>query len=141
MKEKSEVNHIFQKFHIMVQNQFNAQIQVFKTDNAREYFKSHLESYLSHHGIIHTSSCVDTPQQNGVAERKNRHFLEVARALLFTSNMPKYFWGEAVLTAAYLINQMPSRVHKFQSFHQVLFKTYHHTKFISLDVLIRVFGC
>ena len=87
MKEKSEVNHIFQKFHMMIQNQFNAQIQVFKTDNAREYFNSHLESYLSHHGIIHTSSCVDTPQQNGVAERKNRHLLEVARALLFTSNM------------------------------------------------------
>lgn len=141
MKEKSEVNHIFQKFHMMIQNQFNAQIQVFKTDNASEYFKSHLESYLSHHGIIHTSSCVNTPQQNGVAERKNRHILEVARALLFTSNMPKYFWGEAVLTAAYLINRMPSRVHKFQSPHQVLLKIYPHTKFISSDVPIRVFGC
>ena len=43
MKEKYKVNHIFQKFHMMVQNQFNAQIQKFKTNKAREYFKSHLE--------------------------------------------------------------------------------------------------
>ena len=63
MKEKSEISHIFQNFHMMVQNQFNAHIQIFKTNNAKEYFKSHLESYLSHHSTIHISSCVDTSQQ------------------------------------------------------------------------------
>ncbi|RVW26375.1 Retrovirus-related Pol polyprotein from transposon TNT 1-94 [Vitis vinifera] len=51
----------------------------------------------------------DTPQQNGIAERKNRHLLEVARSLMFSMNVPKLFWGQAVLTAAYLINRMPSR--------------------------------
>ncbi|RVW79952.1 Retrovirus-related Pol polyprotein from transposon RE2 [Vitis vinifera] len=66
--------------------------------------------FLAQEGIVHLSSCVDTPQQNGIAERKNRHLLEVARSLMFSMNVPKLFWGQAVLTAPYLINRMPSRV-------------------------------
>ncbi|KAL5804087.1 hypothetical protein ACOSQ3_030887 [Xanthoceras sorbifolium] len=69
----------------------------------------------SEKGIYHQSTCVDTPQQNGIAERKNRHLLEVARALMFSMNVPKYLWGEALLTAAYLINRMPTRVLKYQT--------------------------
>ncbi|RVW12523.1 Retrovirus-related Pol polyprotein from transposon TNT 1-94 [Vitis vinifera] len=80
------------------------QSHILKSDNAKEYFTSSLSTYLQNHGIIHISSCVDTPQQNGVAERKNRHLLEVARCLMFSSNVPNYFWGEAILTATYLIN-------------------------------------
>ena len=99
MKEKSETVTIFQFFHTMVLTQFKSHIQVLKTDNAKDYFNSILGPYLANHGIVHISSCVDTPQQNGVAERKNRHLLEVARANMFTNNVPKHFWGEAVLTA------------------------------------------
>ena len=43
-------------------------------------------------GIIHQSSCIDTPQQNGVAERKNRHLLDVVRSIMLTMNVPKNFW-------------------------------------------------
>ena len=67
-------------------------------------------TYLSNHGIIHQITCPNTPPQNGVAERKNRHLLEVARSLMFQMNVPKYLWSEAVLIAAYLINRMPSRI-------------------------------
>ena len=59
---------------------------------------------------IHESSCITTPQQNGVVERKNRHLLECTRALLFLQNVPKSYWGEVVLTSAYVINRIPSRV-------------------------------
>ena len=97
MKEKSETATIFQFFHTMISTQFKSQIQVLKTDNAKDYFNSILGSYLSKHGIVNISSCVDTPQQNGVAERKNRHLLEVARANMFTNKVPKHFWGEVVL--------------------------------------------
>ena len=61
-------------------------------------------------GIIHQTTCPGTPPQNGVAERKNRHLLEVARSLMFQMNVPKYLWSEAVMTAIYLINRMPSRI-------------------------------
>ena len=91
MKEKSETSHIFQNFHKMIQTQFQTNIQVLRTDNARDFFNSVLGSYLQSNGIIHQSSCVDTPQQNGVAKRKNRHLLEVARSLLFSSHVPKRF--------------------------------------------------
>lgn len=46
----------------------------------------------------------------GLLKEKNKHLLEVARAIMFSMNIPKYFWGDAVLTASYLINRMPTRV-------------------------------
>ncbi|KAL0419100.1 UNVERIFIED_CONTAM: Retrovirus-related Pol polyprotein from transposon TNT 1-94, partial [Sesamum radiatum] len=49
-----------------------------------------------------------TPQQNGVAERMNRTLLEKVRCMLISSGLPKSFWGEALVTAAYLINRSPS---------------------------------
>src|ERR1044072_1910570 len=120
MKEKSEVGPIFEIFHNMVQTQFQTSIKVLRTDNGREYYHSTLSSYLQNHGIIHQSSCVDTPQQNGVAERKNRHLLEVTRSLMLSSNVPTHFWGEAVLSATYLVNRMPSRVLNFNTPHSTL---------------------
>ena len=56
MKEKSEVGSIFKFFHSMIQTQFQAKIQVFRTDNAREYFNVILGNYLLENGIIHQSS-------------------------------------------------------------------------------------
>lgn len=67
-------------------------------------------------GIIHQSSCVNnTHQQNEVAGRKNKHLLEVARALSFTTKIPKYIWGEAVLTKTFLINRLPTRILVFKA--------------------------
>ncbi|RVW39422.1 Retrovirus-related Pol polyprotein from transposon TNT 1-94 [Vitis vinifera] len=76
---------------------------------------------MSHHGILLQSSCAHTPQQNGVAERKNRHLVETARTILLHSNVPFRFWGDAVLTACYLINRMPSSVLHDQIPHSLLF--------------------
>ncbi|RVW12980.1 Retrovirus-related Pol polyprotein from transposon RE1 [Vitis vinifera] len=76
---------------------------------------------MSHHGILHQSSCAHTPQQNGVAERKNRHLVETARTLLLHSHVPFRFWGDAILTACYLINRMPSSVLHDQIPHFLLF--------------------
>lgn len=61
---------------------------------------------MSENGVIHQSSCPHTPQQNGIAERKHRHIIETTRTLLINANVPLKFWGDAVLTAGYLINRM-----------------------------------
>ena len=140
VKEKSEVGSIFRNFNTMIQNQFQTKIQILKTDNAREYFDKILSEYLINQGIIHQSSCVDTPQQNAVAKRKNRQLLEVARSLMFTTHVPKVFWGEAVLTSAYLINRMPSRTLSFNTPYQTFLKAFPNTSLLS-TLPMKVFGC
>ncbi|RVW69976.1 Retrovirus-related Pol polyprotein from transposon TNT 1-94 [Vitis vinifera] len=121
MKNRAELFSIFQKFYTEIQTQFNISIRVLRSDNAREYFSAPFTSFMSHHGILHQSSCAHTPQQNGVAERKNRHLVETARTILLHSNVPFRFWGDAVLTACYLINRMPSSVLHDQIPHSLLF--------------------
>ncbi|GJS23648.1 retrovirus-related pol polyprotein from transposon TNT 1-94 [Tanacetum coccineum] len=59
-------------------------------------------------GTIYQTSCTDTPQQNGVSERKHRHLVETARSFLLSADVPSVFWGEAVLTATYVINRIPT---------------------------------
>ena len=60
-------------------------------------------------------SCLHAHQQNGSAERKHRHIVEVGLALLAAASMPLKFWDEAFLTATYLINIRPSKVIKFEN--------------------------
>ncbi|RVW75605.1 Retrovirus-related Pol polyprotein from transposon RE1 [Vitis vinifera] len=105
MKTKDEVNLLFQKFHKMIETQYNAKVRVLRSDNGGEYQSSDLQKYLEGHGIIHQTTCSNTPQQNGVAERKNRHLLEVVRASLIAAKTPISYWGEAITSAAYLINR------------------------------------
>ena len=69
-----------------------------------------LKVFLQEKEILHQSTCTNTPKHNGIAERKIKHLLEVDRAMMFHMNMPKYLWGDIVLTTSYLINRMPSKV-------------------------------
>ncbi|KAK3037684.1 hypothetical protein RJ639_030628 [Escallonia herrerae] len=94
-----------------------------ESDNAKEYMSGSFQNYMNQHGILHQSSCADTPDQNGVAERKNRHLLETARALLFQMKVPKPFCADAISTACFLINRMPSTVLNGDVPYSVLFPT------------------
>ncbi|RVW35673.1 Retrovirus-related Pol polyprotein from transposon TNT 1-94 [Vitis vinifera] len=71
MKTKDEVNLLFQKFHKMIETQYNAKVRVLRSDNGGEYQSYDLQKYLEGHGIIHQTTCSNTPQQNGVVEQKN----------------------------------------------------------------------
>ena len=76
--------------------------------------------FMSFCGTLHQSSCVYTSQQNGVVERKNRHLVETARILLLHHKVLQCFWGDAILSACYLINRMSSSVLHDQIPHSVL---------------------
>ena len=121
MKSRAEPFSVFQKFFTEICNQFNTSIHILRSDNALEYLSAPFSTFLSSHGIRHQSSFAYTPQQNGVAERKNSHLVETARTLLFQHTIPQRFWGNAFLTACYLINRMPSSVPGDQVLHSLLF--------------------
>ena len=91
-----------------------------KCDNGTEFIDASLGIFLRNHGIHHQTSCTYAPQQNGLAKRKIRQLLEVVRASLFGMNMPRFYWGEAMKSAAYLINRTPSQVIDFQTPQQKL---------------------
>ena len=75
----------------MIATQYQSHIRVLRTDNGGEFFNQDLKQYLNLHGIAHQTTCPYSPQQNGVAERKNRHLLEVVCASLFGAHMPKSY--------------------------------------------------
>uniref|UniRef100_A0A2N9FSY0 Integrase catalytic domain-containing protein n=1 Tax=Fagus sylvatica TaxID=28930 RepID=A0A2N9FSY0_FAGSY len=136
LKDRSQLFSVFQSFYAEISNQFNAKLLAFRTDNAREYLDSAFQQFLESRGIIHQTSCVRTPQQNGIAERKNGPILAIARALMLQMHVPKLFWADAVLTAAYLLNRMPSRILKGKSPFEMFFPGKN-----PFSVPPRVFGC
>ena len=81
-------------------------------------------------------SCPYTPEQNGVAERKNCHIMSIVRCLLSGMHVPKLYWHMAVLTAVYLINRTPSRVLHGMAPLQIL-----KPDCTLFSILPRVFGC
>jgi transposase InsO family protein len=136
LKDRSQLFAIFQSFYAEISNQFNAKLLAFRTDNAREYTESSFQEFLTSRGIIHQTSCVHTPQQNGIAKRKNGSILAIARALMLQMHVPKLFWADAVFTAIYLLNRMPSRVLKGKSPFEILFADKS-----PFSVPLKVFGC
>ena len=96
MKSRYELFSHFSVFCAEIQTQFHVSVQTLRSDNAKEYLSEPFQSFMLQHGNHHQTSCVDTPSQNGVAERKNRHLLEIARTLLFQMNVPKHFWADVV---------------------------------------------
>jgi len=106
MQHKSETQNLLKSFIVFAQTQFHANIKTIRVDNGSEFFS--MREFFQNHGIAYQRTCVYTPQQNGVVERKHRHILTVARASLFQSHLPFIFWGDCVLTAVYLINRLPS---------------------------------
>lgn len=115
MKHKNEVARIFKAFHTMVTTQFSSKLKVLRSDNGGEFVNRELQDYFCNHGLYYETSCARTPQQNGIAERKNRHVLEIARALLLGAHAPRRYWPDAVTIAVYLINRLPSKVLGFRT--------------------------
>lgn len=105
---KSQVFEKFQEFQVMVERMFDRKILAMQTDWGGEY--QSLNSFFRKIGIVHHVSCPHTHQQNGSAERKHRHIVEVGLSLLSHASMPLKFWDEAFQAATYLINRVPSRV-------------------------------
>ncbi|GJV19018.1 NB-ARC domains-containing protein [Tanacetum coccineum] len=91
-----------------VENQLGKKIKVVRSDRGGEYVAPFAE-LCAKHGIRHEFTAPYSPQQNGIAERKNRTLKEMVTAMLISSGMSQDMWGEAILTATYLLNKIPRK--------------------------------
>ena len=106
LKRKSETQKIFIDFATLVQCQYDSKILAIRSDNGTEFKNYTMDDFLSGEGIQHQYSAAYTPQQNGVAERKNRTLIDMARTMLAEFRSPYNFWAEAINTACHYSNRL-----------------------------------
>ncbi|GJX79862.1 putative ribonuclease H-like domain-containing protein [Tanacetum coccineum] len=103
---KDETSGILKTFITEIENQLDHKVKVIRSDNGTEFKNSIMNQFCEIKGIKREFSVARTPQQNGVAERKNRTLIEAARTMLVDSKLPTTFWAEAVNTACYVLNRV-----------------------------------
>lgn len=106
IREKSEVPEVTIQFIERMKTQLGKKPKVLRSDRGTEYMDARLQNYLAAEGIKPEFTAGYTPEQNGIAERKNRTLMEAARTMLSESGLPKNHWGEAVSTANYVTNRI-----------------------------------
>jgi hypothetical protein len=109
MKTKGQVFSRFQEFKALVENQTGKKIRVLRSDNGGEYTSKEFMDFCAGEGIRRELTVPYNPQQNGVAERKNRAIVGAARAMLHDQGLPLFLWAEACYTAVYLQNRSPHK--------------------------------
>ena len=109
IKLKGEVFEIFQIFKASVERESGKRLKILRTDGGGEFTSNDFENYCQKNGIQHEVTAPYIPQHNGLAERRNRIILNMARSLIKEKDLPQRFWGEAVATSVYILNRCPTR--------------------------------
>jgi hypothetical protein len=117
--EKSQSLDVFKSFKAEVENQLGAKIKAVKSDRGGEYYGRYdgsgeqrpgpFAKYLEECGIVPQYTMPGQPRMNGVAERRNRTLKDMVRSMINHSSLPESLWGEALKTAVYLLNRVPSK--------------------------------
>jgi transposase InsO family protein len=135
-KTSQSVQKAFHDLIKLIQNETELKIKYLRTDNGGEY-EGYLTPMLEHMGIKHETTVPFSSPSNGKAERLNRTLNEHVRAMLFQANMPQSFWAEAMATAAYLINRLPS-----SSIDGIPYELWYEKVLDSKELkLLKPFGC
>ncbi|KAL0546105.1 hypothetical protein IC582_016010 [Cucumis melo] len=106
IKTKDEAGSMFLKFNAESENQLGKKIKRLRLDRGGEYSDKTLKDFCESNGIIHEFTAPYSPQQNGIAERKNRTLKEMMNAMLLSSGLSDNMWGEAVLSACFVLNRI-----------------------------------
>ena len=105
VKNKTEILDVFKQYKAEVDNLTGNRIKMLQPDNGKEYINREFDTYLKTQGIKRRLTVPYTPQQNGIAERKNRMLVEMARCMMRQAGSPPAYWAEAINTACYLGNR------------------------------------
>ncbi|GJT82582.1 putative ribonuclease H-like domain-containing protein [Tanacetum coccineum] len=103
---KDETSGILKSFITGIENLVDHKVKVIRCDNGTEFKNREMNQFCEMKGILRQFSVARTPQQNRVAERRNRTLIEAARTMLADSKLPTTFWAEAVNTACYVQNRV-----------------------------------
>ncbi|KAI3805330.1 hypothetical protein L1987_27609 [Smallanthus sonchifolius] len=106
LRTKDETAEILKSYILRVENQSNQKMKIIRCDQGTEFKNHTLSCFCESKGIERQYSAPRTPQQNGVAERRNRTLIESARSMLTDSKLSLTFWAEAVSTTCYVQNQV-----------------------------------
>ncbi|KAL4340454.1 hypothetical protein GQ457_08G012720 [Hibiscus cannabinus] len=118
LHHKSEALEAFKVFKAEVEKQCGKQIKIVRTDRGGEYYGRYTEDgqvpgpfakFLQDNGIVGQYTMPGSPDQNGVAERRNRTLMDMVRSMLSGSKLPKSLWVEALKTAVYILNRVPTK--------------------------------
>ncbi|GJS94266.1 putative ribonuclease H-like domain-containing protein [Tanacetum coccineum] len=106
LRTKDETSGILKDFIRQIENQLNQKVKTIRCDNGTKFKNMDFIEFYGSKGIKREYSNARTPQQNGVAERKNMTLIEAARTMLVDSFLPNTFWAEAVSIACYVLNRV-----------------------------------
>ena len=109
VSHKSEALDCFRRFMNLVKNQMERAIKTLRIDRGREYLSEQFRKLCENKGIRRQLTIPGAPQQNGVAERRNRTLFDMVRSMMAQANLPISFWGDALMAAAYILNRVPSK--------------------------------
>jgi hypothetical protein len=109
IRKKPEVASKFREYKNFVETQLERKIKAVQSDNGKEYCNKEMDKIFRDSCIQRRLTTVYSPQQNGLAERKNRTLVEAARCMLLESGLPASFWGEAIMTANHVRNRCISK--------------------------------
>lgn len=109
LKAKSDAFVEFKKVKALLENQSGKKIKFLQSDNGTEYLNKPFNEFLDKHGIRRRLTIARNPEQNGIAERKNRSLVETGRCLLIQAGLADSFWAEAISAATYIRNRCPSK--------------------------------
>ena len=117
--EKSQSLEVFKSFKVEVENQLTKRIKNVRSDRGGEYYGKYdgsgeqrpgpFAKFLEECGIVPQYTMPGSPSMNGVAERRNRTLKDMVRSMISHSNLPISLWGEALKTAAYILNRVPTK--------------------------------
>ena len=109
MRRKSDTFEKFKEYRALVEKQLGKVIKTLRSDRGGEYLLGEFEDHLKEEGIVSQLTAPGTPQQNGVSERRNRTLMDMVKSMMSYSSLSDSFWGYALETAAYILNQVPSK--------------------------------
>jgi hypothetical protein len=135
LKSKSDTFDKFKEYKAFIEKQIVKHIRILRTDNGGEFESLHFEDFYKSTGIKRQLTMPYNPQQNCVAEKKNRTICEAAKAMMFDQDLPNSLWAEATSTVVYIQNKCPHAILKDKTPEEVF-------SGIKPEVgHLRIFGC